>query len=41
MKALVYTNPLEVQIQNRPEPDLVAGEVVLRIDAVGLSLIHI
>ena len=36
MKALVYTNPLEVQIQNRPEPDLVAGEVVLRIDAVGI-----
>jgi len=36
MKALVYTNPLEVQIQDRPEPDLVAGEVVLRIDAVGI-----
>jgi alcohol dehydrogenase len=36
MKALVYTNPLEVQLLDRPEPDLVAGEVVLRIDAVGI-----
>lgn len=36
MKALVYTNPLEVQIQDRPEPDLAPGEVVLRIDAVGI-----
>lgn len=36
MKALVYTNPLEVQLLDRPEPDLVSGEVVLRIDAVGI-----
>jgi threonine dehydrogenase-like Zn-dependent dehydrogenase len=36
MKALVYTNPLEVQIQDRPEPDLVEGEVILHIDAVGI-----
>lgn len=36
MKALVYTHPLEVQIQDRPEPDLMPGEVVLRIDAVGI-----
>jgi len=36
MKALVYTQPLEVQLQERPEPALVDGEVVLRIDAVGI-----
>ncbi len=36
MKALVYTQPLEVQLQDRPEPELVDGEVVLRIDAVGI-----
>jgi len=35
MKALVYTQPLEVQLHDRPEPALVDGEVVLRIDAVG------
>lgn len=36
MKALVYTNPLEVQLQERPAPELAEGEVVLRIDAVGI-----
>lgn len=36
MKALVYTQPLEVRLQERPEPELVEGEVVLRIDAVGI-----
>ena len=36
MKALVYTQPLEVQLLDRPEPELVDGEVVLRIDAVGI-----
>jgi len=36
MKALVYTNPLEVQIQDLPEPTLIPGEVILRIDAVGI-----
>lgn len=36
MKALVYTQPLEVQLLERPEPELVDGEVVLRIDAVGI-----
>lgn len=36
MKALVYTQPFEVQLQERPEPELVADEVVLRIDAVGI-----
>ncbi len=36
MKALVYTQPLEVQLLDRPEPELVAGEVVLKIDAVGI-----
>jgi 2-desacetyl-2-hydroxyethyl bacteriochlorophyllide A dehydrogenase len=36
MKALVYTQPNEVQLQERPLPELVAGEVVLKIEAVGI-----
>jgi 2-desacetyl-2-hydroxyethyl bacteriochlorophyllide A dehydrogenase len=36
MKALVYTQPSEVQLQERPMPELVAGEVVLKIEAVGI-----
>jgi 2-desacetyl-2-hydroxyethyl bacteriochlorophyllide A dehydrogenase len=36
MKALVYTQPNEVQLLDRPEPSLEAGEVILKIDAVGI-----
>lgn len=36
MKALVYTAPNEVQLHDRPEPELAAQEVVLRIDAAGI-----
>jgi 2-desacetyl-2-hydroxyethyl bacteriochlorophyllide A dehydrogenase len=36
MKALVYTQPNEVQLQDRPRPDLAPGEVVLQIEAVGI-----
>ena len=36
MKALVYTHPNEVQLQDRPRPELVPGEVVLQIEAVGI-----
>lgn len=36
MKALVYTQPNEVQLHDRPEPELADGEVVLRIDAAGI-----
>lgn len=36
MKALVYTQPQEVQLLERPAPELVEGEVVLKIDAVGI-----
>lgn len=36
MRALVYTQPNEVQLQDRPEPALEADEVILRIDAVGI-----
>jgi 2-desacetyl-2-hydroxyethyl bacteriochlorophyllide A dehydrogenase len=36
MKAIVYTRPNEVQQQERPEPELAEGEVVLRIDAAGI-----
>ncbi len=36
MKALVYTQPNEVQLQDRPTPALELGEVVLKIDAVGI-----
>jgi 2-desacetyl-2-hydroxyethyl bacteriochlorophyllide A dehydrogenase len=36
MKALVYTQPNEVQLKERPLPELVPGEVVLKIEAVGI-----
>ena len=36
MKALVYTQPRELQLQDRPQPSLDADEVVLRIEAVGI-----
>jgi alcohol dehydrogenase len=36
MKALVYTQPNEVQLQERAQPDAAPGEVVLRIEAVGI-----
>ena len=36
MKALVYTQPNEVQLQERPAPELADEEVVLRIDAAGI-----
>jgi 2-desacetyl-2-hydroxyethyl bacteriochlorophyllide A dehydrogenase len=36
MRALVYTQPNEVQLQERPMPDLAHGEVVLKIEAVGI-----
>jgi alcohol dehydrogenase len=36
MKALVYTQPNEVQLHERAEPALAEGEVVLRIDAAGI-----
>ncbi len=36
MKALVYTQPNEVQLLDREAPALTGGEVVLRIDAVGI-----
>ncbi len=36
MKALVYTQPNEVQLQDRPRPGLSPGEVVLQIEAVGI-----
>ncbi len=36
MKALVYTRPNEVELQDRPRPELAPGEVVLQIEAVGI-----
>jgi alcohol dehydrogenase len=36
MKALVYTQPNEMQLQDRPMPELADGEVVLKIEAVGI-----
>jgi len=36
MKALVYTQPLEVTFRDEPDPVPADGEVVLRIDAVGI-----
>ena len=36
MKALVYTQANEVQLQERPRPEAAPGEVVLQIEAVGI-----
>ena len=36
MQALVYTQPNEVQLQQREAPTAQPGDVVLRIDAVGI-----
>jgi alcohol dehydrogenase len=36
MKALVYTQPNEMQIMERPYPSLDEGEVVLKIESVGI-----
>lgn len=36
MKALVYTAPKEIQLLERPMPEPAPGEVVLKIDAVGI-----
>jgi alcohol dehydrogenase len=36
MRALVYTQPNEVQLQERPQPRAEAGEVVIQIEAVGI-----
>lgn len=36
MRALVYTQPNEVQLQQQSEPIAADGEVVLKIDAVGI-----
>ena len=36
MKALVYTQPNEVQLLERSAPTLDAGEVILKIEAVGI-----
>jgi len=36
MRALVYTRPNEMQLLERPMPDAALGEVVLKIEAVGI-----
>ena len=36
MKALVYTQPNEMQLAEQPAPELVDDEVVLKIEAVGI-----
>jgi alcohol dehydrogenase len=36
MRALVYTQPNEMQLQQRPKPEAAPGEVVLAIEAVGI-----
>ena len=36
MRALVYTQANEVQLQERPQPRAEAGEVVIKIEAVGI-----
>ncbi|SEJ40858.1 galactitol-1-phosphate 5-dehydrogenase [Paraburkholderia diazotrophica] len=36
MKALVYTQPNEIQLMERPYPEIGDDEVIVRIDAVGI-----
>ena len=36
MKALVYTNTLEVQYRDEPDPALIPGEALVKIEAVGI-----
>jgi threonine dehydrogenase-like Zn-dependent dehydrogenase len=36
MKALVYTQPNEIRLQERPYPEIADNEVIIRIDAVGI-----
>jgi alcohol dehydrogenase len=36
MKALVYTQPNEVTYRDEPDPRAAAGEVLIRVDAVGI-----
>lgn len=36
MRALVYTQPNQVELLERPDPELEPGEVILKIDAVGI-----
>lgn len=36
MKALVYTNTLEVQYRDEPDPDQLPGEVLVKIEAAGI-----
>ncbi len=36
MRALVYTRPNEVRLEDRPMPTLADGEAIVRIDAVGI-----
>ena len=36
MKALVYTNTLELQYRDEPKPTPVSGEALVQIEAVGI-----
>ncbi|MBI3921468.1 MAG: alcohol dehydrogenase catalytic domain-containing protein, partial [Armatimonadetes bacterium] len=36
MKAMVYTRPLELQILEVEDPKPAAGEVMVRVDSVGI-----
>jgi len=36
MKALVYTQPMQMQLQERPYPTLQAGEVIIKVAAAGI-----
>ena len=36
MKALVYTNPNEMQLLDRPYPSLDQDEVIIKIESVGI-----
>jgi len=36
MHALVYTQPNEVRVQDRPYPEMASGEVIIKIEAAGI-----
>ena len=36
MKALVYTGPKQIELRDEPDPQVLEGEVLVRVEAVGI-----